>query len=126
MSSCASTPNEGGQLAEFVGSTVRYVVPPVSFRSVVVPLDSCVGVVGNPAGAGPGGGDGTLMSLESALTFVTTKFGSAEASDKSVIVSTTGAVDMPCGPPGGVYTSEISKLAGLTRFRYSSTPSKRG
>src|SRR5260370_28667628 len=90
MSSCVSTPKEGGQLAAFVGSIVRNVVPPVSFRSLVPLPDSSVGVVKNPAGVGPGGGEGTLMNLEYALTFVTTKFGSAEASDKSAIISTPG------------------------------------
>src|SRR5215470_10297333 len=126
MSSCVSTPKEGGQAAGFVGSTVRYVVSPVSFRSLVPPLESCVGAIGNPAGAGPGGGAGTLMNLEYALTFVSTKFGSAEASDKSVILSTTGVVDMPCAPPGGLYTTERSKFAGFTVFCLATTPNRSG
>ena len=71
-SSCANTPNSGGQLAGFVGCTVRYVVPPVSFRSVVAPAPSIVGVVGYPTGMAPGGAAGIERKRETALIFVTT------------------------------------------------------
>src|SRR5262245_29855882 len=116
MSSWASTPNAGGQLAAALGATVRYVVAPASFKSVVPLLDSMAGAVGKPAGAGPGGAAGTVMNRECAFTLATTKSGSAALSDSAVSFSSTGGVGMPGAPPGGSYTIVRSNFAASTAF----------
>src|SRR5438309_3365846 len=102
MLSWASTPNDDGQVAAGFGSTLRYVVAPVSFRSVVPLLDSMAGAAGNPAGTGPGGAAGTLRNLECAFTCVTTKLGSAALSERPVSFSSAGGDDTPGAPPGGL------------------------
>ena len=105
MSSCASTPNDGGQVAAgSSAATVRYVVPPVSFRSVVPLLDSMVGAGGKSgrARAGRREAAGTLMNRECAFTCVTTKFGSAAGERQIGEASPAPAVAARRGAAGGL------------------------